>query len=147
MIRPMELKDLKRVAEIERVSYRIPWGMGSFLYELYRRNSLNYVYEDNEDVFGFYCCYLAADEIHLLDIAVDPSTRRSGIGGKLIEHLIHLAKSKSAGYIFLEVRNSNTSAQRLYEKYGFESVGIRKGYYQDNKEDAVLMTLYLCDKK
>jgi ribosomal-protein-alanine N-acetyltransferase len=92
-------------------------------------------------IFGFAGLWLLAGEAHLTNIAVRESYRRQGIGELLLISMIELAVELDAHLVTLEVRASNTDAQRLYAKYGFVEVGLRRGYYTDNREDGVLMTI------
>ena len=92
-------------------------------------------------IVGFAGCWILADEAHITEIAVRESYRRQGIGQLLIITLIEMGVKLKADLATLEVRISNTAAQNLYEKFGFEKVGLRKGYYTDNREDALIMTI------
>jgi len=92
-------------------------------------------------IFGFAGFWIMAGEAHITNIAVREKHRRHGIGELLLISLIDLAKELDARFITLEVRASNTAAQSLYSKYGFTQVGLRRGYYTDNREDGVLMSL------
>lgn len=91
-------------------------------------------------IIGFAGCWIMADEIHVTEIAVRGDYRNRGIGHLLLISMIELGMKYKANCATLEVRLSNTSAQALYEKFGFEKVGLRKAYYSDNKEDAIIMT-------
>ncbi len=94
----------------------------------------------NQYVVGFAGMWIVADEAHITNIAARKSHRRQGIGERLLIATIDLARELKAHVMTLEVRASNTAAQALYSKYGFNQVGVRRGYYVDNKEDAILMT-------
>ena len=94
-----------------------------------------------EYIFAFAGFWIIAGEVHITNIAVRESHRRQGIGELLLISLINLATELDARFITLEVRASNTAAQDLYAKYGFAKVGVRRGYYTDNREDGVLMSL------
>jgi len=94
-----------------------------------------------EYIFGFAGFWIVAGEVHITNIAVRESRRRQGIGELLLISLINMATKLDASLITLEVRASNTAAQGLYSKYGFSQVGVRRGYYTDNREDGVLMSL------
>lgn len=91
-------------------------------------------------VAGFVGCWIMADEAHITTIAVRETYRRQGIGEMLLINAIDLAEERKATIVTLEVRASNTGAQDLYTKYGFDKVGLRKGYYTDNREDAIVMS-------
>lgn len=145
----MSLRDLKEVHEIEVLSFSNPWTKGLFFAEL--QNPLSHPYtvkliRNNKDiVVGYTIFWVVSDEAHLLNIAVHPDYRGQGIGRKLIDFVIHTSDELGLRGIFLEVRRSNKAARNLYERVGFEYIGVRKGYYSDNKEDAMLMALSLRD--
>ena len=94
-----------------------------------------------QHILGFAGLWLMADEAHITNIAVRQSYRLQGIGEHLLISLINLALELNSRILTLEVRASNTAAQRLYQKYGFRQVNRRRGYYTDNKEDALVMTI------
>ena len=93
-----------------------------------------------DEIVGYAGLWLMVDEAHITTFAVAPRHRRQGIGQVMLLHLLGLAESVGASVATLEVRVSNTSAQRLYQKYGFRPVGVRTRYYTDNNEDALIMT-------
>jgi ribosomal-protein-alanine N-acetyltransferase len=95
--------------------------------------------EERQYIFGFAGLWMMADEAHIINIAVSEEHQHQGIGELLLIGMIDLAAQLKARYIVLEVRVSNIVAQSLYSKYGFKAVGVRKGYYTDNHEDAVMM--------
>jgi ribosomal-protein-alanine N-acetyltransferase len=94
-------------------------------------------------VVGFVDYWLVADEIHLLAIATHPDHRRRGIAGRLLDHLLDVARASRAVLVTLEVRKTNAPAIALYERRGFLRVGVRPAYYQEDGEDALVMTLDL----
>jgi len=112
-------------------------GFLSWLRRLFKRE----LPSTREYIFGFAGFWIMAGEVHITNIAVRQKHRRQGIGELLLISLINLATKMDARLITLEVRVSNTTAQALYSKYGFSKVGVRRGYYTDNREDGVLMTL------
>lgn len=141
LFEPMEITDLPQVLAIERASFSTPWTQTMFLSELFDNPfSLAYVAREEADsaVVGYAIFWIVADELHLLDVAVDPARRRRGIGGKLIRLLFRIAQKKGVRKGMLEVRASNMSAQRLYRKFGFRQVGVRRNYYQGPTEHALL---------
>lgn len=145
-LRPMTLADLNQVETIDAASFPTPWPRDAFLYELKRnRGSLAWVGEwinpDGEaEVVASIVIWLVLDEAHIATLAVKPGYRQRGIANKLLaKSLIECAK-RGAQQATLEVRTSNQAAQKLYQKFGFEVVGMRKNYYKDTHEDAVLMT-------
>ena len=143
-IRKMTPGDLAQVMEIERSSFDLPWSRSSFEKELRDNSYACYlVAETGEEgkVVGYTGCWVLFDEAHITTLAVHPAYRRSGIGSMLLTSLLELAESRGAQQVFLEVRDSNMSARRLYAEFGFEIKGIRKKYYHD--EDALVMMRFL----
>ena len=140
-IRRMEKTDLDSVIEIESKAYgEHHWSKESFMNELSNELARYYSAFDSENnLVGYAGCWQILEEVHITNIAVSPDFRRNGIGEKLLRKIIDDCYENKAKYITLEVRVSNTAAIGLYEKYGFKSLGIRKGYYQNNNEDALIM--------
>jgi ribosomal-protein-alanine N-acetyltransferase len=137
----MEITDLPQVMSIERASFSTPWTQTMFLSELFDNPfSHAYVARDEEDltIIGYMIFWIVTDELHLLNVAVDPARRRRGIGERLIRRLLQIAEKKKVRKGMLEVRASNMSAQRLYRKFGFREVGVRRNYYQGPTEHALL---------
>ena len=131
--------DLDGVMAIEEVSFPTPWSRGMFTEDFPRDFSDTLVAAGTDDeVLGYAVCWTIAGESHLLNIAVDPAKRGRGIGRALVTECIRRAARAGASLIFLEVRAGNDAAQRLYRSMGFEFRGIRKGYYTDTAEDAVV---------
>lgn len=140
-IRPMRLEDLPEVMRIERASFPTPWSEGSFRGELLNNRYARYfVAEAPGHLAGYAGVWIILKEAHVTNIAVHPDYRRRGIGRRLLETLIDRAIAEGCDTITLEVRKSNFSAQALYRQYGFEPKGIRRGYYIDTNEDAIIMT-------
>ncbi len=138
LIRPMTEADLDAVVAIENVSFPTPWKRAHFQQELTLTYSLPLVAEQHGQIVGFLCLMSLFEEAQILDVAVTPGQRGSGVAQVLIRHAEQLAREKGAHYLELEVRVSNTPARRLYQKLGYAETGIRPRYY-DGKEDAVLM--------
>jgi [ribosomal protein S18]-alanine N-acetyltransferase len=140
-IDPLEPGDCARVAELAALT----GGGFDPATELGRAYAKLWVArrEPGAAPIGFVLTWRAADETHVLDLAVDPSARRGGVGRRLVETVIAEARSTGARMVLLEVRASNTSALSLYRAAGFVESGVRRGYYSDNDEDAVLMRLEL----
>lgn len=140
IVRKMKLSDIDSVVDIEENSFAIPWTKGAFATEL-KRNMLAkyYVVEVDGRVVGYGGMWLIMDEAHIINIAVHPKYRGKGIGKKLVEGLIEEVLKLNIYRITLEVRRSNITAQALYKKFGFIPCGIRPEYYQDDKEDAIIM--------
>lgn len=143
-IRKMIPGDLAQVMEIENNSFPISWSRNSFEKELRENGYACYLVAETGEtgkVIGYTGCWVLFDEAHITTLAVHPAYRRNGIGSKLLTTLLELAESKGAQQVFLEVRDSNMAARRLYAEFGFEIKGIRKKYYND--EDALIMVLLL----
>ena len=140
-IRRMEKSDLDSVEKVEAQAYgQHHWSKESFSNELSNELARYYSAEDcNGILVGYAGCWQILEEVHITNIAVSPDYRRQGIGETLLKRIIDDCYENKAKYITLEVRVSNTAAIGLYEKYGFKSLGVRKGYYQNNNEDALIM--------
>lgn len=139
-IRYMRLEDLEDIMHIEHKSFTIPWAKTSFEKELQDNDSAVYIIaHDNKNVIGYGGMWKVIDEGHITNIAVHPDYRNNRIGCLLLEGLIDIAKQLNLVSMTLEVRESNHIARRLYAKYRFYEAGKRKKYYQDNREDAVIM--------
>jgi len=187
LVRPMQLRDIHQVSEIEREAFPPPWPATNFRRELTLNTATRYLVACEESfasagnlalghadiaprprkgvldtatafiarmigmkpipqasatfILGFAGMWFLADEAHLASIAVRSQWRRQGVGGQLLTAAIELAVKQNARLLTLEVRASNEAARAMYASYGFVEVGTRPGYYSDNKEDAVLMTI------
>ncbi len=140
VIEPMRVEHLPRVLEIERVSFPTPWPQDAYLQEIRGNRLASYIVAKvEEEVVGYAGMWVILDEAHITTIAVDPRYRRQSIGERLLLALIEEAIRRGARWMTLEVRKSNTAAQALYRKYGFRDIGVRRGYYSDNREDAIVM--------
>lgn len=139
-IRRMQINDIQQVVNIEKLCFAIPWTYNAFNQEL-RENKLAvyFVAENDDQIVGFGGAWHVVDEFHITNIAVNPSCRGLGIGRDIVEELIKDAYEKNISRITLEVRKSNLIAQGLYKDLGFKLGGIRKEYYDDNREDALIM--------
>jgi len=146
-IEKMVEADLDEVVAIEEHSYATPWPPGIFLSELKEVDSARLFVARPanrnrlDQVLGYICFWIVVDEAHIVNVAVHPFYRRQGIGEKLMKETLHYARGFGCVQATLEVRVSNHGAQRLYEKLGFIPVAIRKRYYSDNDEDAIVMWL------
>lgn len=139
-IRPMEGGDVAAVLGIERASFAVPWSEGTFRGLLRRRNARLFVATDEADVvLGYAVLWFAGSEAELGDLAVREEARRRGIGRRLLAAILRTAAAEGATAVFLEVRESNEAACRLYETAGFEIVGRRPDYYVRPPEDALVM--------
>ncbi len=140
-IRGLRLRDLGAIERIERRSYPTPWSRSMFAGEFTKPSSLCLgAFEDERNALvGFLIISRYVDAWHVMNIAVDPDRRRRGIATMLLERLFQLTAGNSQRGYTLEVRVSNADAIRLYERLGFKAKGVRRGYYTDNREDAVIM--------
>ena len=139
-LRRLEQRDLGTVEEIERASYPTPWSRSMFAAELRKPSSIALgAYLEEGELVGYACVSRYVDAWHVMNVAVSPSYRRRGIASTLLGRLFEVTASDPRRGYTLEVRVSNAEAIRLYERLGFESRGIRRGYYTDNREDALIM--------
>jgi ribosomal-protein-alanine N-acetyltransferase len=141
LFRPLRLRDLGAIEEIERRAYPTPWSRSMFASELAKPSSicLGAFEEETRRLLGYLVIARYVDAWHVMNIAVDPDFQRRGIATMLMEELFELtARDDRRGYT-LEVRISNEGAIKLYEGLGFRSRGVRRGYYTDNREDALIM--------
>lgn len=138
-IRKMKEADIEAVAGIERRIFSMPWTEQGFRSSLNSEDTL-YLVVDNEDQILGYCGFLQSfDEADITNVAVAPEMRNSGIGFAMLTELMQQGRTRGIERYTLEVRAGNAAAIHLYEKLGFESVGIRKNFYDKPKEDAVIM--------
>lgn len=145
-IRSMTINDVPDVCALDRRSFSLPWTEKSFIYEITENQlSIPLVVEIDtpagNSIIGFIVVWIIVDEAHIGTIAVDESYRNKAIAQRLITEAFRQARRSGALIGYLEVRAGNLPARHLYEKLGFEVDGVRKGYYQDNHEDAILMSL------
>ena len=141
LIRRMSLTDLPQVIEIERASFPSSWSFTFFEQELRYNLAHYFVACRGEEILGYLGLRILAGEAHLTTIAVKESERRRGVGESLLTWAIEFARQMGASLLTLEVRASNLPARSLYRKYGFVEVGIRRRYYVETGEDALLMSL------
>lgn len=137
----MTQDDIDGIIEIEKLSYgEHHWSKDSFYSEL-TNNLARYfcAFDENNNLLGYAGSWLVLDEAHITNISVNPAFRRKKIGEALLTSIFEACYKNMVKYLTLEVRVSNTAAIKLYEKYSFKSLGTRKGYYQNNNEDAIIM--------
>jgi [ribosomal protein S18]-alanine N-acetyltransferase len=140
-IRRLALQDLDGIERIENAVYPTPWSRSMFAGELAKPSSLcvGGFDPDSGRLIAYLIVSRYVDAWHIMNLAVHPGCRRVGVASRLLDELFELtAGDRRRGYT-LEVRVSNTSAIALYERFGFETSGIRRGYYTDNREDALIM--------
>ena len=131
--------DLEQVVEIEKASMPSPWSKELFEEELRREAAHYFVVEEEGRVAGYMGYWEAPEEAHIINLAIGPAYRKRGLALKMVTSCLDFANKRGARLATLEVRESNEVARRLYEKCGFRFVAIRKKYYSDNQEDAVVM--------
>ncbi|MBV7271708.1 ribosomal protein S18-alanine N-acetyltransferase [Clostridium thailandense] len=136
----LKSEHIDSVITIDTLCFAIPWSRESFQKEVDSNKFARYIVaKKNNIIIGYAGMWLILDEGHITNIAVHPEYRGIGAGNLLLEGLIEICKSESINSLTLEVRKSNIVAQNLYKKYGFVEEGLRKEYYGDNKEDAIIM--------
>ena len=140
-LRPLELRDLSAIEEIERRSYPTPWSRSMFAGELAKPSSISLGAFEPEtgELLGYLIISRYVDAWHVMNLAVAPDHRRRRIATTLLERLFELTSNEVRRGYTLEVRVSNEVAIKLYEQAGFKARGIRRGYYTDNREDALIM--------
>jgi len=139
-IRPMTRNDCEQVAAIEAASFSMPWSLRAFTDTVGKENFRYFVAEDAGEILG-YCGFLfVLDEAEIPNVCVKASARQHGVGKQMMKVLLEEAKNLGISMLFLEVRESNTAARTLYRSLGFEEDGIRKNFYEQPVENAVLMS-------
>ena len=140
-VRPLGLRDLGTIETIERRSYPTPWSRSMFASELAKPSSICLGAFDDETgaLVGYLIISRYVDAWHVMNVAVTPDLRRRGIASTLLDRMFELTSADGRRGYTLEVRVSNTSAIKLYEQAGFRARGVRRGYYTDNREDALIM--------
>lgn len=142
-LEPMRRKHVRDVLAIERDVYVRPWSAALFFSELGQRKSRHYVValDEEEQVLAYAGLMVHAEDAHITNIAVHRDHHRRRIGARLLLNLVHEARARGAQKVTLEVRVANWTAQRLYSWFGFRPVGIRRNYYAETGEDALVMML------
>jgi len=144
-IDPMRAEELQAVLAIEHASFSLPWTEDMFLRDLDRGDLAEILVARSTEageqapIAGFLCYWVVQDEMHINNLAVGPRWRRRGIATALLAASLERARARGARHAFLEVRASNTAAQALYRRAGFQPAGIRRRYYSHPAEDAVIM--------
>ena len=136
----MTHKDVPEIAELEKICFTLPWSGKSFHDEMANKLAIYFTAKDNGKCVGYAGFWNVSGEGDVTNVAVLPEYRRRGVGSSLVAEMIKTAEKLKLEMLTLEVRKSNTAAQKLYEKFGFEILGERKRYYSDNGEDAYIMT-------
>ena len=138
-INPMKKDHVAQIASLEKQCFGDPWSEGSIASELDNPLSLWLVAEQNGAVCGYVGSQTVLDETDMMNIAVHPDCRRQGIAAALIEELVSRLKERGSHILRLEVRESNTPAIALYERLGLAQLGLRKNYYRNPKENALIL--------
>lgn len=146
-IRKMEPRDLDAVQAIDQMSFSQPWPAQSFAFEMNNNPAARLwvaeeeITPDDPRICGVIVVWLVVDEAHIGTIAVHPDYRRQGIATRLLKHSLRSLQMQGARSVYLEVRRSNAAAKALYEQLGFKQSNVRKGYYQNDGEDALILSL------
>ena len=143
LIRKMTAEDVPVAAQLDRLSFSLPWPEHAFYYEVKDNSAARCFVAETEDrkVVGMIVSWVILDELHIATIAVHPDYRRQGIGELVLTKALRDGYEAGTRHALLEVRAGNEAAQNLYRKFGFKAAGKRPKYYKDNDEDAILMNL------
>ncbi|MBK8781576.1 MAG: ribosomal protein S18-alanine N-acetyltransferase [Anaerolineales bacterium] len=142
VIRKMTLQDLEQVVAIDQISFSLPWPVRSFQFELTDNEASRcWVADLDGRIVAMLVGWFIVDELHVATIATHPEFRGQGLGKSILLHALLAAREEGAIKSFLEVRESNEVAQKMYRDFGFVEDARRAGYYKDNGEDAILMSL------
>lgn len=136
---PMNEHHVPQIALLERECFADPWSQQSIASELHNPLSLWLVAQEGQTLLGYVGSQTCQDETDMMNIAVSPASRRQGVARALIEALVSALRERGSKQLTLEVRASNGPARQLYESLGFLQVGLRKNYYQNPKEDALIL--------
>ncbi|MGG1398175.1 ribosomal protein S18-alanine N-acetyltransferase [Bacillus salipaludis] len=144
VFRYMREEDIDQILEVEHASFTTPWSREAFYNELNNNKFAVYIVLEEEDKIIGYCgAWIVIDEAHITNIAILPGYRGKRLGEALLQKMMSVAREMGAKSMTLEVRVTNQIAQSLYRKFGFQNGGIRKNYYSDNQEDALVMWVNL----
>lgn len=140
VFRYMKEEDIDQILEIEHASFATPWSREAFYNEIYNNKFAVYiVLEEDDKIIGYCGAWVVIDEAHVTNVAILPAYRGRHLGEALLRKMMTVGKDMGARSMTLEVRVTNNVAQSLYRKLGFQNGGIRKNYYTDNQEDALVM--------
>jgi ribosomal-protein-alanine N-acetyltransferase len=141
---PMKHSHLDQMAELEKVCFSMPWSRDMLADELGNKHAVYYIAEADDDrVAGYIGMHMVLDEGYITNVATAPEFRRKGVASSLIRKIIERCGTEKLIYVTLEVRESNSGAIDLYQKFGFKKIGKRTDYYQKPREDALIMFLTL----
>lgn len=138
-IREMTLDDVEQVYHLEKSIFSIPWSKTSFENSIKGKDTLFIVAEKQEEIVGYLGMYLFSEEADISNVVVSKEYRRQHIAKRMLEYIFVQAKSRGVKNVTLEVRETNVAAIRLYERMGFSEAGIRKNYYKEPTENALIM--------
>lgn len=151
-IRRMAAADLEQVHKLEKLCFTTPWPLRTFRFELEENQaSTQWVavrpnMDGEDEIVGVIVCWLLVDEVHIANLSAHPDYRRNKIASRLLCTALATLISQGAISATLEVRAGNHGANRLYSRFGFQVMGRRPGYYKDNGEDAIILTLHQLDQ-
>jgi len=143
-MRPMQDGDIEKVMAVELLAYEFPWTTGN-MRDCLKSGYCCWVYLQDDRIIGYAVMSVAAGEANILNLCIHPDMQGHGLGRKLMEQLLMLARQQQADTVFLELRASNRAASSLYDAVGFNEMGVRQNYYPAKKgrEDAILMAKVL----
>ena len=137
----LSTKDIAELAELERLCFATPWTQDEFMLCLAQEHFYVFGLKSDAHLVGYISFFLVGKEMEILNLAVHPERRRQGLGTKLLTAALNFFRRKQGEKVFLDVRPSNVAAFNLYKRAGFVQVGLRRNYYPDNREDALVMAL------
>jgi ribosomal-protein-alanine N-acetyltransferase len=144
VFRYMKEEDIDQIVEVENASFTTPWSREAFYNELHNNKFAVYiVIEEDDKIIGYCGAWVVIDETHVTNVAILPEYRGRKLGEALLKKMMSVAREMGAKSMTLEVRVTNNIAQSLYRKLGFQNGGIRKNYYSDNQENALVMWVNL----
>jgi ribosomal-protein-alanine N-acetyltransferase len=144
----MRLTDVPEVAAIEQRVFADPWSVDSFVAEVERTPDIGFplVLRDGGVLVGYAIVWFIVDEIHIGNLAVQPTRQRQGLASVMLDHVLSEGRRRSMVFATLEVRPSNRAALALYHRYGFRQIAVRRAYYRNNREDALVLACPLCEE-
>lgn len=141
LIRLMSKKDIDDIVELEHLSFASPWSADSFRQELNNPLAFYLVWELENKVLGYCGAWVLLGEAQITNVAIHPKCQRQGAGRRLLRSFLEVLREKDCRLVTLEVRPSNHGARSLYGEFGFQEIGRRRAYYQDNQEDALILSV------
>ncbi len=143
-MRPMQESDVEEIMAVERLAYEFPWTIGN-MRDCLKSGYCCWVYSQDKRIIGYAVMSVAVGEANILNLCIHPDMQGQGLGRKLMDQMLMLARQQQADTVFLELRASNRAASTLYDAVGFNEMGVRQNYYPAKKgrEDAILMAKVL----